>query len=269
MRRLSRAMHAFWMHDLSEQLSYPMLFIQRLITGATLLFLLYYGSALVDGGEVVGELGAPYFLFALSGVAVLQLLNACLGSFSTRIRRYQLTGLLEACLMTRTPLWQVLLAMPVFDLAFAFARSAAVIVLGLVVAGYAVGPTAVATSLVFIALGVLVFLALGLISSALTLVLKGGEPVGRLMQLASVTVSGAFVPRSVLPEWLAAIGEFVPIAPVLDGVRGALFDGLTLVALLEPLLRVCVLAAFLVPVALVVARWGLYRVLRDGSLAHY
>jgi hypothetical protein len=63
MRRLGRAMHAFWIHDLSEQLSYPMLFIQRLITGATLLFLLYFGSALVDGGEVVGELGAPYFLF--------------------------------------------------------------------------------------------------------------------------------------------------------------------------------------------------------------
>lgn len=269
MRRLLRAVHAFWMHDLSEQLSYPMLFVQRLITGGTLLFLLYYGSALVDGGQVVGELGAPYFLFALSGIAVLQLLNACLGSFSTRIRRYQLTGLLEACLMTRTPLWQVLLAMPVFDLAFAFTRSGAVVLLGLVVAAHPVGAASLAVALVFVALGVAVFLALGLISSALTLVLKGGEPVGRIMQLASVTVSGAFVPRSVLPDWLAAIGEFVPIAPVLDGVRGALFDGLTLGGLLEPLLRVCLLAGFLVPVALVVARWGLYRVLRDGSLAHY
>lgn len=269
MRTFLRALHAFWVHDLSEQLSYPMYMVQRLITAATMLFLLYYGGQLVDAGDAVGQLEAPYFLFALTGVAVLQMLNASLGSFATRIRRYQLTGLLEACIMTRTPLWQVLLAMPVFDLAFAFARAIAVVALGALVAGFALSGSGVATAGIFVALGIVLFLSIGLISSALTLVLKGGEPVGRLMQLASLTVSGAFVPRALLPDWLAAIGEFVPIAPVLDGVRGALFSGLPPGDLMEPLLRLAVLTAFLVPVSIAVGRWGLWRVLRDGSLAHY
>lgn len=264
-----RAMHAFWNHDLSEHLSYPMFFVRRLITAATMLFLLYYGGELVDAGEVVGELGAPYFLYALTGIAVLQMLNASLGSFATRIRRYQLTGLLEACIMTRTPLWQVLLAMPVFDLVFAFNRAVAVVALGAFVASFVIPWSSIFTAALFVALGVILFLSLGLISSALTLVLKGGEPVGRLMQLASLTVSGAFFPRAMLPDWLAAIGEFVPIAPVLDGVRGALFSGLPLGDLMEPLLRLAVLTAFLLPVSVAVGRWGLWRVLRDGSLAHY
>ncbi|MFT4704132.1 MAG: ABC-2 type transport system permease protein [Bradymonadia bacterium] len=264
-----QAIRAFWAHDLNEQLSYPLIMVQRLVSAATLLFLLYYGGQLVDAEVAQNQLQAPFFLYSLTGIATLQLLHACLSSFTIRVRRYQLTGLLEACLMTRTPLWQVLSAMPIFDLCFAFFRAALVLVLGFLVVGFEVSIGSIAIALLFAGLGVVLFLAVGLISSALTLVLKGGDPVGRVVQLASVTVAGTFIPRDVLPDWIALIGEFVPVAPVLDGARGALFEGAALTDLLDPLFRLVMLGGFLIPVAGLVGAWGLYRVLRDGSLAHY
>lgn len=262
-----RALHALWRHDANEQLTYPLVLLRKVLTGLTAVFLLYFGAELVDD-EAVG--GVPYLLYATTGLASAVLLNACVPALASRVRRYQETGLLEACIMTRTPITRVLLAVPGFDFAFAVAQALVAMLLAFyLVDGVAVPWSSLGAVLVFLTLGAASFLAIGISAASLTLVLSGVDPISRVVTLACFLLGGVVVPRDRLPSTLQSIGDFVPVAPVLDGVRGALFDGLSFGELMEPLLRSLVLVAVWVPIAVATARWALYRVLRDGSLSKF
>lgn len=262
---LLRAMSSFWRHDLLEQLSYPMTYVNRLVNLVVVVFLLYYGGGLVDEAAVPG-VDTGYFLYGVTGYVAMAFLGVTLGSFRMRIMRYQMTGLLEACVMTRTPLWMVLLVMPTWDLMVAFASGTLLLAVSMMLAGAAPTALGLLTAIGYLALGLLSFTAIGMISAALTLAYKSRDPLARLVTLGSVLLGGAYVPQEVLPGWMAAVGRWLPIAPMLDGFRGSLLgtgapDGAAL--------RLGVLAVVLVPIALVSARFAIGRVLRDGSMAHY
>ena len=267
MTSLWRAIHAFWRHDASEQLAHPLVVARRALTGLTVVFLLYFGADLVDPAAVGG---VPYMLFATTGLTVGLLLVACVPALSQRVQRYQQTGLLEACIMTRTPITRVLFAVPAFDVFFALAHAFVGLLLAFwLVDGVAFPWASLGNVALFLALGALCFWAVGITAASLTLVLAGVDPMSRVATLACFLLGGVVVPRDRLPVLLHAIGDFLPVAPVLDGVRGALFEGLDLSGLMEPLLRTLVLVAVWVPIGVATARWALYRVLRDGRLTHF
>lgn len=262
---LARATGAFWRHDLLEQLSYPMTYLNRLLNLVVVVFLLYYGGRLVDDAAVPG-VNAGYFLYGVTGWVAMAFLGVTLGSFRMRIMRYQMTGLLEACVMTRTPLWMVLLVMPTWDLVVAGVSGTLLLAVSMALAGTAPTLLGLVTALGYLALGLLSFTAIGMTSAALTLAYKSRDPLARLVTLGSVLIGGTFIPHEVLPGWMAAVGSWLPIAPMLDGFRGSLLgDG----APEGAALRLAVLAVVLVPIALTSARFAIGRVLRDGSMAHY
>lgn len=262
---LARAMGAFWRHDLLEQLSYPMTYLNRLLNLVVVVFLLYYGGRLVDDAAVPG-VDAGYFLYGVTGWVAMAFLGVTLGSFRMRIMRYQMTGLLEACVMTRTPLWMVLLVMPTWDLVVAGVSGTLLLAVSMALAGTAPTLLGLLTALGYLALGLLSFTAIGMTSAALTLAYKSRDPLARLVTLGSVLIGGTFIPHEVLPGWMAAVGSWLPIAPMLDGFRGSLLGG---GAPDGAALRLAVLAVVLVPIALTSARFAIGRVLRDGSMAHY
>jgi len=266
---LLRAMGAFWTHDFYEQFSYPLTTVNRVISLGALIFLLYFGAQLVDEALWSEATGAGFFLFALVGVVATRLLGVTLGSFRSRIQRYQVTGLLEASLMTRTPLWATLLVMPTYDLTLSLAGGAVLLSAGLWLAGVSVTATGILVAGAYLVAGLVAFTAVGMISAAVTLVVKAGDPIARLTTLASLLLSGAYVPREVLPAPLAAAGEWLPMGPMVDGIRMGLFGATPAQETLPAHWRLFVLAAVLAPCALFASAYAIRRVLRDGTLTHY
>lgn len=265
---LFRAAAAFWRHDLLEATSYPLAMVNGVIGIGTVLFLLYFGGLAFD--QQAGDLvGAPWFLFAVVGWVSMRLLGVTLGSFRARIRRYQLTGLLEACVMTRTPLWKTLLVMPTWDLVAALSTGLVVVTVAFLLTPVRPDASAMLTALAVLGGGLLVFTAVGMISASVTLVIKHGDPVARTVSLLSLLVAGTYVPREVLPTWLAQIGAWLPMGAMLDGLRVALLDTPADPNVVGAGVRLGVLAVVLVPCALLAARAAISRVLRDGSLSHY
>jgi ABC-type polysaccharide/polyol phosphate export permease len=229
-------------------------------------FLLHGLSELVGDGMGAGQLGILPFLAC--GFAAMDLMWTSLGAFTSKLRRHQTTGMLEACLMTGHSLPALMTAMPTFDLSVSVMRSTAIVVLASLFMTPAPDPAAWLYAAFFGAGGMVLFLAVGLISAALLLRYKAGDPLNRAMHISAVVTGGVFMPRTELPAALAAAGAWVPIAPVVDGVRLALAgDGWVE---LEPVaLRLGILVAVASTVALFAVRAAVRAVLREGSLAHY
>lgn len=265
MIQLGRALLAFWNHALQEALSYPMLAVNRVIAVLTLVFLLYWGSVAIEdrAGEAIE---GGYFLFALIGWASLHIGSSALSGYASRLRRHQMSGLLEACVMTRTPPWQLVFAMPVFDLARAALGATTIVLIGFAISEQVLGASTLFMAAIHIFLGAACFGMLGILSAAITMVTRSGDPVARAVQLIGLLMSGVFVPRDVLPPLMQALGALVPLAPMVDGARAALIDGTMRYDTITQLLVTMLLFA---PVAAISLAMAFRAVQRDGSLAHY
>lgn len=260
---------AFWIFDRQERWSYPMAIVNHFFGLSTLVFLLYFAGKTVESSMIATHQSGDVFLFTLSGYAILQMLSSSLSVYASRVRISQLTGLLEACLMTRTPLWQVLMALPTYSVSAAMLRMFFLLLTAVFLSGSIPSITGTFSAFIFTMLGLIAFLALGVISGAITLVIKVGDPVAKIVSMGSLLIAGTFFPKEVLPPILAKIGGFFPISPVLDGLRGALWGQLSLTQLAQPLTLLITETLFLIIIAGFIARWAIRRVLADGSLSHY
>lgn len=250
-----------------ETLSYPLEWIERLIQLGAVTVLLVYSGQLVDA-DAAG-LPTGYGLYALSGLATATVLEACLTRFQRRLRQFQLAGVLEVCLSTRTPFWQFVLAIPVWDLTNALIYSSLLVAVGLAIDPVPIAWSAALWSGLAVALGALATLAIGVLSASAVLVFKRGEPLTRIVQLASLLFGGAFFPRTLLPEALASAAGWLPIAPTLDIVRGTLFEGRAAIELGDAWLRLALLLGLLTASAALAFRVAIRRAVREGGLSHY
>ncbi len=270
MTGLLHAVRAFLYLGFVEALSYPLMMVDRLVNLVAIVTLLFLGANMVPAGNSAQfDVGPDYFVFGIIGLAVLQLFNASLAAFKAKLRNYQLNGVLEACVMTRTSLWQILVATPAYDLLTALGRAVLLVVIGLVVSGTGVPFFGAVGALSVLVLGVSSFVCLGLISACATLVLKQGEPITRAISLSTLLFGGAFYPRELLPPWLEALAGLLPIAPTLDAVRGLLYGSAVPGSVGASVLLLGAMTAALVPITAAVFVASVRHVLRDGSLAHY
>lgn len=263
---LLQVAQAFWCMGRQEALSYPFAIVNRAVNLMAAVFLLFFASDLVPTASLGGM---SFASFALFGLAALQLLGACLSVFPGQLRQMQVTGQFEACLMTLTPPWKLLLAMPSYALSAASLRALVLLILGTVMAGDALDPAGILPAMAFLGLGVACFVCLGLLSASITLVIKRGDPIARLVQLGSLLLAGTFVPRDALPPLLAEVGAWFPIGPMLDGMRGSLFGSAGQEEPLSALLRLVVLVGILVPMTIVALPRAVDRVQRDGSAGQF
>lgn len=251
-----------------ETLSYPLELVERSISLIVIGALCVFGGAFIDTAAA-GQLGMGYAAYALVGLAVLHLFEATLTRFQTRLRSFQMAGVLEICLTTRTPFWQFILAIPAFDLAIAALQAFLLIAAGFIVEDLGFSLVRALLAALVLGAGLSSYLLLGLIGASGVLVFKRGDPATKLVHLASIVFGGAFFPRDALPATLGAIAGWLPIAPTLDAVRGLLLTTTPTSEVLSPLWRLAVLLVVLASVAIPVFRWALVRARRDGSLAHY
>lgn len=269
MKGLFFAIRAFFAVGFQEALSYPLVMVDRAINLFAIVTLLFLGGRLVGQDGVTVPLPAGYFLYGITGLAVMQVFSASLAAFRFRIRQFQLSGMLEAFVMTRTRLWQVLVATPSYELTTAVVQAVGLIAFGHIIAGESVSPTQALTALAVLALGCSSFLCVGLISASGVLLLKRGEPLSRVVSVATFLFSGAFFPRELLPPALAEAAGYLPVAPTVDAIRVLLHGESNGFDLQTALARLALTTAVLIPVVVLAYRAAARRVLRDGSLGHY
>ncbi len=213
---------AFLRRDWALRLSYRLDFVWHI--GSLVFFglMLFFLSAALPGFSE-GRVVDGYFAFAIVGYAMADAMWASLRSFANAIRHDQVVGTLEAMMSTSTPLWKLVLSSGGYPFLFAAAR------LGLMLAmasalgvGFSMRQIVLALPVLFLSLAV--FASLGVISAAMILIIKQGDPVAAVIGAVSYLFSGTLYPVSALPDGLEWIARLLPLTYSIDAMRGVLLD---------------------------------------------
>ncbi len=77
----------------------------------------------------------------------------------------------------------------------------------------------------FVALGIIVILGIGLALGGWAKNERQAAPLGNIIVFPMMFLSGTFFPRFLMPEWLQSVTTFMPLTPVIDGARMILAEG--------------------------------------------
>jgi ABC-2 type transport system permease protein len=262
---------AFFRRGYQEAISYRMAFALRVLTVGFSLASFFYLARFIDltHSPMLDRYGGSYLSFGLVGMVLLNLQHTAVGVYPQSIRAAQVAGTLEAMLATPTPSWLVLVCSPLYRFATAFLNAAVYLAVGGLFFGVEFEAVNVPSLLVAVPLCILAFASVGFFAAALTMLLRRHDPISPALGGLSALLGGVLYPTAILPEWLRALGQALPITHALEMVRRATFAGASLVDLAQPLLGLVLFCAVSVPLGLAAFAWTLRRTRRDGSLTHF
>jgi ABC-2 type transport system permease protein len=262
---------AFLRRDLKTELSYRFSFIFTVV-GIFFSVVMFYYIAKLFGKAASPYLEAyngDYFSFVLIGIAFSGYLSTSLHSFSGAIRGSQMSGTLEAMLVTPTSIPAVILFSSLWSFCFTTIEVIIYLLAGVTFFGLDMGRANVISALVVMVLTILSFSPLGIISASFIMVFKRGDPIAYFFGTASSLLGGVYYPVTILPPWLQGLSSLLPITYSLGAMRSALLKGLTVPELGPDLLALSLFAAVTIPVSLISFSYAVRKAKEKGSLGQY
>lgn len=268
---IARKAWAFLLSDIRVQTSYRFAFIANFVGIFWSVAIFYFVSQMMGKtmSPYLAPYGGNYFAFVLIGIALSGFLGTGLGAFSSSVSSAQSSGTLEAMLVTRTSLPQIILFSSVWGFLLTAVNVAVYMLFGVAIFGLELGNANVWPALVILVLMVTVFSGLGIISASFIMVLKRGDPISWLFGSVSSIMGGTFFPVQVLPAWLQQFSYLFPLFYGLRGMRLALLKGYGFGALGTDIGALAVFALAIIPVSFWAFGYAVRRAKIDGSLATY
>jgi len=262
---------AFFKRDALIALSYRTAFAVQLLGNIVILGVFYFVGRTLAGAELpaLARYGGSYLAFLLIGVALTDCVGVSLTSFAKQIREGQLTGSLEATLMSPLPLPVILLLSSLWAYSFSAFRFLLYLGLGTALYGVDLGQANLPAALLLFVLTVLCFAGIGMLWASVVMVIKQGDPIITVVGFAVVLLSGVLFPRSVLPGWLQKASALVPLTHSLEGMRLALLNGYGVRELAGVVILLCAFAVTCLVGGLVAFSLSVRLAKQTGSLAHH
>jgi len=270
MTLLTGRLSAFLRRDLREALSYKFSFVSSfvgiLLSSATF----YFVAKLVPSGTPsLGPFGGDYFSFAVVGVAFSSLLGMFQEGLPAVVRGAQVSGTLEALLVTPSSIPTVLFGSSLYSVLLQVFRT--LLHLGVALAFFGMtfgrvnGPGVLSVGV----LTVFCFLSVGILSASFILVYKTGSPFGWILGTVSGLLGGVVFPVALLPPWIRWVSSLLPVTYALDGMRKSLLASAGFAEVLPDIAALAVFNIILLPASLLAFRMAVRKAKKDGTLSHY
>ena len=261
---------AFLRRDFREALTYKFSFVSSffgiLLSSATF----YFVAKLVPRGTPsLGPFGGDYFSFAVVGVAFSSLLGMFQDGLSAVVRSAQVSGTLEALLVTPTSIPTVLFGSSLYSLLLQVFRTLLHLGVALAFFGMTLGRVNGPGVLSVGVLTILCFLGVGVLSASFILVYKTGNPFGWILGTVSGLLGGVVFPVALLPPWIRWVSSLLPVTYALDGMRKSLLASVSFAEVLPDIAALAVFNIILLPASLLAFRLAVRKAKKDGTLSHY
>jgi ABC-2 type transport system permease protein len=261
---------AFLRRDFREALTYKFSFVSSfagiLLSSATF----YFVAKLVPlGTPSLGPFGGDYFSFAVVGVAFSSLLGMFQEGLSAVVRGAQVSGTLEALLVTPTSIPTVLFGSSLYSLLLQVFRTLLHLGVALAFFGMTLGRVNGPGVLIVGVLTVLCFLGVGVLSASFILVYKTGNPFGWILGTVSGLLGGVVFPVALLPSWIRWVSSLLPVTYALDGMRKSLLASVGFAEILPDIVALAVFNIILLPASLLAFRLAVRKAKKDGTLSHF
>lgn len=224
----------------------------------------------VKDGSAIQEYSNNYFDFVVIGIAVSGYVTVSLSGFASHIREAQISGTLEALLVTPTSIPTLVIGSTVGDYAGATARLLGLLLFAGTVFQVPIVWTSLPSAGLVLLLTIVAFSGIGLLSATFVMVFKRGDPLAQAVAWFSMLLGGVYFPtRSVGEPALESLAEWLPLTPALKALRFLLLRGDSLADVSDLILRLALMAAVLLPLGLLAFTAGVRHARRSGSLTHY
>lgn len=107
----------------------------------------------------------------------------------------------------------------------------------------------------FLILGIISILGIGLALGGWAKNERQAAPLTNIIVFPMMFLSGTFFPRFLMPEWLQAISNFLPLTPVIDGIRLIATEGAHLVDVMPQLGLIAIWTVVIYAIAFKIFRW--------------
>jgi ABC-2 type transport system permease protein len=249
-RRAAEVSGAFLRLGIQDSIAYPLAFAISQM-GAVIPALIYFFVAkLVDRSGP--NVGGDYYTFVIVGLVGVEILNAGLRSFSNEIDRAVRLGWFEMILVEPVR-WSLLpFGMSQWPAVQSVIRSLLILSVSAGL-GAQLDLSGLAPSVWVLMLGLAGGLAIGIMSAALKVLAKSGDPILFVYSLAAQILSGVYFPIELLPGWVRSASWLIPHTYVVAALRRLLMvggDRLLGMELPQALLSLAAFSALALPLAL-------------------
>lgn len=269
--RQSSILVAFLWRDILNEISYKLSFLFQLLGIFPVVLMFFFLSRLV-GSSISGPLqpyGGSYFPFVLIGIAVQNYLTLSLSMFSGNLRESQLSGTLEAVLVTPVSFPSFLMGSTAYSFVFNSLRIFIYLTVGSLLFHIHFNWTRLPVALGVIGLIIAAFSSLGIFSASFIMLFKRGDPINWGFNVISWLLGGVYYPVNILPSWLQKVAYIIPMTHSLEALRLILLTEHRLSVLWDHLLVLGLWGAIGLPVSFFCFRFALNRARMQGTLGHY
>lgn len=261
----------FFRRDAIIAMSYRASFVVQLLGNLLVLGVFYYiGKTIGDRSlPALADYGGSYLAFLLVGIALTDCVGVSLTTFANQIREAQLTGALEATLMSPVGLPRILVYSSLWGYFFSGVRFALYLLIGALLYGVDMADADIGSALAIFALTVLCFAGIGMFWASVVMLIKRGESIMTVAGYLVILLSGVLFPVEVLPGWLRGLAEAVPLTHALSGMRLALLQGYDMHELMFELVKLAAFAVVLLAIGMGAFNQAVKIAKRRGSLTEY
>lgn len=270
MNQFGRIFRAFFLRELYTELSYRTAFFLSMFSVLISTLSFFFISKLFDNSNsaALAQYGGNYFSFVIVGIALGSYFTLGLNSFASGLRDAQITGTLEAMLMTPAPLATVVIGASLWSYVYETVRVAVYLVLAMLLGVRFTGGNTAAALLILL-LTIIAGGSIGICAASLIMIIKRGNPITALVGSITTLAGGVWYPVEILPDWLEWISNVIPLTYALQAMRAALLLGADWPQLRADIAMLGLFCIVLLPASLYLFRVGVARARQEGSLAHY
>jgi ABC-2 type transport system permease protein len=226
----------------------------------------YFLSRAIGPGFRPG--GVEYFPFLLVGTGVYTFFVMSTQAFLNTVQEAQQTGTMEVLMTTSTPPAELVVLSSISAFAGTLVNLAFYLVAGIALFRAPIHTNA-ASLLTVLILSLMIAMALGIAAATVQITFQKGSALLWLLSSGAWFLSGALFPVETLPHPLALIAHAIPLTYAVEGMRMALLQGRSVIAMAPTLAILAGFSLTLLPLAL----WGLSHSLRrarqNGTLSFY
>ncbi|MFQ5670454.1 MAG: ABC transporter permease [Acidobacteriota bacterium] len=260
----------FLVRDFLQEYSYRTNFMMHIIGVLGSLTIWYFlGSFFTQFPQLQARLGGmDYFSYSVIGIAFLRYLTTLNSTFSRKVRKEQLTGTLEAMLVTPNRTAPLILMSSAYEVLSASFWILAWLILGRLFGASFHLPAAL-PALVLLVLVMASFASVGVLSAGMIIYFKRGDPLTWLVSSGSAVLGGVFFPPSALPAPLNSFSRIIPITHAVEGFRELVVRQSGFDPIWGHLQYLAVFTVIILPLGLGLFHLALRRARLEGTLIHY
>jgi ABC-2 type transport system permease protein len=224
-------------------------FLTRRYWGWEIAWLVYATASALSIAFIGVEEGDQTLVLTLMiGAVFWNFLSIVFGFIAETVAWERWEGTLEYTFMAPIRRWTQLLGSTLYAVIYGLVHTFVMLIVLVLFFGLDLSGADPVTALVFLAVGSLSFIGIGMMAAILPLMyVERGAQMTFVLQSVLLLVSGVYYSIEVLPEWMQVLAHLSPATYVLEGIRAGLISGTPVTELLHLIWPLLVMAVVFIP----------------------